>query len=222
MQVIKEGKWLIASWPEPHRMLSWAIVGGGFSRASAVAWLEVRNQELSPVIDPREFLLERMRERGMENAVGLLTSRNLDTYTDIEASQGDISARCVATVGLTNALRVGDPPAFLNKTGTVNILCRVSQMLSEEAMLEAMALAVEARTAAILASGIYSSVTGLPATGTGTDCVVIASPEGAAPAAYAGKHTAAGHAVGAAVFEAVTKGAERWKQEWAEGCHARE
>lgn len=217
MRLIRHGPWLMVNFPEPQQTLSWAVVGGGFTRVDTVAWLEVRNQELSLAVNPREFLLARLKNQGLENAVGLLTSRNLDAYTDVEKSYGAVSARCVATVGLSNALRAGDRPSLLSGVGTINILCRVSQTLSAEAMLETMALAVEARTSAVLSSGIPSSATGLPATGTGTDCVVIASPEGNPPVLYAGKHTAVGYAVGAAVFEAVKEGSERWKREWLDG-----
>lgn len=214
MSVVRKGKWLIASFDSPHQTLSWAIAGGGRSRAFEVSWLEVSNQELPPAVDPGIFLRQKMVERGAGLGVGLLTSRNLDAYTDIQKSMNGLSARCVVTAGFSNALRVGDPPSFSAGAGTVNILCRVSEPLSEEAMLETMSLVIEARTAAILAAEIPSRGTGLPATGTGTDCVVIASPEGKSPLIYAGKHTVLGHVVGAAVYEAVEKGAARWKEEW--------
>ena len=77
-----------------------------------------------------------------------------------------------------------------------------------EAQLEALALAAEARTLAVREAGIASTRTGLPASGTGTDCIVIAAPD--APhdqcAAYAGKHTALGHVIGAAVHDATRLG----------------
>lgn len=217
MRVIRQAPWLIVGFLKPHQALSWAIVGGGFTRTTAVSWLEVCNQDLPPDIDPRQFLSDRMAARGLENTVGLLTSRKLDAYVDVEKSYDGISARCIATVGLSNSLRAGDPPSLARKAGTVNILCRVSLALSQAALLESLAIAVEARTAAILASEIPSFVTGLPATGTGTDCVVMISPEGEPAEPYAGKHTAIGHAVGAAVFEAVAQGAGKWKEEWSAG-----
>lgn len=217
MRVIRQAPWLIVNFSKPHRALSWAIVGGGFARTTAVSWLEVRNQDLPPDIDPRQFLFDRMAERGLENTVGLLTSRKLDAYVDVEKSYEGISARCIATVGLSNALRAGDPPSLAPRAGTVNILCRVSRPLSQDALVESLSIAVEARTAAILTAEIPSFVTGRHATGTGTDCVVMVSPEGETAEPYAGKHTAIGHAVGAAVFEAVAHGAAKWKEEWSAG-----
>src|SRR5262249_21792256 len=95
----------------------------------------------------------------------------------------------------------------------INLLCSVSAALSEEALVEALALAAEARTAAMLEALVPSCVSGLAATGTGTDCIVV-SAAGKGPAErYAGKHTVVGHLVGAAVSEAIRHGIRRWKSE---------
>jgi adenosylcobinamide amidohydrolase len=80
-------------------------------------------------------------------------------------------------------------------------------------MLEALAVATEAKTAAMLESAVASSRSGQPATGTGTDCIVIASPKGHPCAPYAGKHTDVGSAIGGAVLDAVREGARVWKAE---------
>jgi adenosylcobinamide amidohydrolase len=76
------------------------------------------------------------------------------------------------------------------------------------ARLEALSIATEARTAEVMASGLRLP-TGL-ATGTGTDCIAIAAPEGAAR--YAGLHTEIGEAVGRAVRYAVAQGVGLWMQ----------
>ena len=57
---------------------------------------------------------------------------------------------------------------------------------------------------------IRSLVSGEPATGTGTDCKVLASAIGGKTHRYAGKHTAVGSAVGAAVVAAVSSGVDIW------------
>ncbi len=97
--------------------------------------------------------------------------------------------------------------------GTINLLCQVSIGLSEEALIEACALAVEARTAALLDATLPSPLSGLPCTGTGTDCVVIAAPRGRPKERFAGKHTACGSAIGAAVRRAVARGVRVWMEE---------
>jgi adenosylcobinamide amidohydrolase len=149
-------------------------------------------------------------------------------------------------VGLSNAVRVGDSPGPLAgvQVGTINLLCAVSVPLTEAAALEAASIAVEARTAAVLEARHPSRRSGAPATGTGTDCVVLAwpdtvyygTPKGfrtsrdgapagnppaphatiAAPAVFAGKHTALGHVIGRAVGDSVRAGVADWLE--AQAC----
>jgi adenosylcobinamide amidohydrolase len=219
-RISRVGRWLVVRLGEPHAVASWAIVGGGVGAADAVVWCQVDERELRPPIDAARWLRERMREEGFEGAVGLLTSRTLDAWVEASQESGGIQARCVATVGLGNALRVGDPAGPYARIGTINALLRVDVALTPSAQLEALALAAEAKTAAVLEAGISSRRSGLRATGTGTDCLVVAapsrtsaSPEPQLRAAYVGKHTHAGAAIGGAVFEAVHHGVSRWIRE---------
>lgn len=206
-------RWLITRFSEDHLTASWAIVGGGIRRTRAVVWHEVCESELRPPIDAAELLASRLRDHGHGDSVGLLTSRRLKSYVDVAESYGGIEARCIATVGLGNALRAGDPPGPSGRIGTINLLCRISVALGPESLLEALALAAEARALAVREACVPSTVSGLPASGTGTDCIVVAAPDGALPARYAGKHTVIGHLVGATVREAITRGAEAWVSE---------
>lgn len=204
---------LVIPFSEPHRVASWAIIGGGLGISSAVVWLQVSNAELRPPIDPRDLARERLAELGMPNAVALLTSRDVAAYEDVHERYGDISCRAVATVGLGNALRAGDPPGPSGRIGTINVLCQLSVSLSNEALLEALALAAEARTLAVRETDVSSRISGAPASGTGTDCIVIAVPAQSSGHCYAGKHTAIGHLVGHTVHAAVHAGAVQWLRE---------
>ncbi|MCG8424115.1 MAG: adenosylcobinamide amidohydrolase [Proteobacteria bacterium] len=219
IRVRSSERWLVVHLPGAHSVASWAIVGGGLSTATAVVWHRVEGSELRPPIDAHQLLGERMVREGLAGAVGLLTSRRLDRYCDTEAIYGSVRARCVATVGLSNAVRIGDPPDSTDssspKSGpaTVNILCRISTPLRCEALLESLSLAAEARTAALIRAGVRRGTDPLPATGTGTDCIVVAAPDAPSGQSYAGKHTAIGHVIGASVERAVLAGALAWKQE---------
>ncbi|MDB4949936.1 MAG: Adenosylcobinamide amidohydrolase [Gemmatimonadetes bacterium] len=234
--------WLVVRFAARHAVASWAVVGGGMRTAEAVAWLRIRNADLGLDVDPRALLAERMATAGLAGAVVLLTSASLDGFADVTRAAEGVSARCVATVGMGNALRAGDPPGVgstIARVGTINLLVRVSRPLSGEAMLEALALAAEARALAVREANIPSLRSGLPATGTGTDCIVVAAPLAPDPThsahsadsadardsaesadadraldsePYAGKHTAVGHVVGAAVADAITLGLERWRE----------
>jgi adenosylcobinamide amidohydrolase len=221
-----DAPWLVASFSEPVRACSWAVVGGGMVLTQHVAWLEVRNSDLPPWVDPARWFEGRLLERNLTGAVGLLTSRSIATYTDVAAEEGNAGARCVATVGLGNALRAGDSPGATRRLGTINVLVHASLALSECALLEANAIATEAKTAAMYDLRVRSLLSEGTATGTGTDCTVVTSPRpcaGSEGSPYSGKHTAIGAAVGRAVYHAVRRGAESWLAEQAairatEGC----
>jgi len=164
---------------------------------------------------PAALLRRALAEAKLPDAVGLLTARDVRSFDTAEAGDAELHACCVATVGLANALAAGDPPGNA-APGTINLCVRVSTPLSEEALLEALALAAEARTAAMLEARLPSPLSGRPASGTGTDCIVVAAPvapPSAARLAYAGKHTRVGSRLGAAVRDAVARGIARWLEE---------
>jgi adenosylcobinamide amidohydrolase len=206
LRVTREGRWLVVRFAEARRAVSWAVAGGGFRRTRAVAWLEVADDDLCPPVNAAAFLRARLTAAGLSKAVGLLTSRDLDSYVVVEKRHHDVSATCIATVGLGNALRAGDLPGPIARIGTINVVCHVSVRLTDEALLEALALAAEARTLAVREANVPSRVSGNPASGTGTDCIVIAAPERGRAAIYAGKHTSLGHVIGASVHDAVRRG----------------
>jgi adenosylcobinamide amidohydrolase len=204
-------RWLVVRLSEDHVLTSWAPVGGGICRGRVVAWHEVQGAELAPPVDAGQLLAGRLAARGLDGAVGLLTARRLDRHVRAMSRRDGITAEVVATVGLGNQLRVGDPPEIERAVaaGTINILCRLSTPLTPTAALEALTIVAEARTVAVREAAVPSQRTGRFATGTGTDCIVIAAPVGEG-AAHAGKHTAIGHVIGAAVAEAIAQGVEGW------------
>ncbi len=203
---------LVVSFGARTRACSWAIVGGGFASVRHVAWVEVEEAELRPPVDPRVLARERLRVEGLAGeVVVLLTSRRVASFEDCALEDGELAARAVATVGLGNALRAGDPAGVAGRIGTINLLVHVSAPMTDEALLEASAIATEAKTAAVIEAGSRSRRTGLAATGTGTDCTVLAGAPGEGRGErYAGKHTRVGALVGAAADRVVREGVRRW------------
>jgi adenosylcobinamide amidohydrolase len=208
----------------PQRTLSWAIVGGGFGMHRRVVWHFVTRAELTEDVDVVAMYKARLAARGLDSAVGLLTARYLRDYADVRAQHGAVAGRAIVTSGLGNALRAGDPPEHkstvssraeppASTVGTINVLCHLSVRLSDAAMLEALALASEARTLALLELKYPSVLTKRPATGTGTDCIVIACPAEGVVHEYAGKHTEVGAVVGQSVHEAMRRATEVWLSE---------
>src|SRR5579859_7850568 len=209
-RLLIDRRMLVVQLGGPHEVLSWALVCGGRRRASVVVWREVRPDELSPEVDAKRILEVSLSEIGLDDAVGLLTARALTTFEEVTHRDGSLAARCIATVGLGNALAAGDPPGLAAAVGTINILCQVSCGMSEEALVEAVALVAEARTAAVLEAKVPSGRSARPATGTGTDCIVVAAPVSDDVEAYVGKHTRIGALIGGSVRTAIARGAARW------------
>jgi adenosylcobinamide amidohydrolase len=161
---------------------------------------------------------QRLDQDDLADAVGLITSRRLSAFVSVTAEAENVEATCVATVGLSNAERVGATRrSSAPHAGTINILVTVSAALTEAAQIEALSIAAQARTAAVMEFGpIYSGSARM--TGTGTDCIAIAAQAGDLP--YCGLHTACGEAIGRAVYEAVAQGVGDWIAEQAEGAGA--
>jgi adenosylcobinamide amidohydrolase len=200
--------WLIAELRCPMRVLSWAPVGAGYTMADHVVWREVRNADLPIGFDVERWFADEMAA-AYPGAIGMLTSRDIGTFAQGAACVDGVSAQCVATVGLTNGEAVGARrPWGAREFGTINIVVATDAALTKAAQLEALSIAVQARTAAVIATGV-SFETG-PVTGTGTDCLALACVPGRLR--YAGLHTPVGEAIGAAVKAAVTTGAQSWMQ----------
>lgn len=192
-------------------MLSWSLTRPGFVIASSVAWLHVRDDDLPLDVDPALFLEKRMAAEGHGNAVHLMTSRDVRNHHTAQAVSGAVGAACLATVGLGNAGRVGEHPATNASVGTINLLAHVDRPLSSAAMIEAISIATQARTAAVI--DLDWRPNGIAVTGTGTDCIVVAAPCDDGGEKFAGLHTDVGAALGRAVYDAVRQGGHVWIRE---------
>jgi adenosylcobinamide amidohydrolase len=212
---------LVASFDAPQAMLSWSIARPGFQVASRVAWREVRNADLPASEDPADSIQRLMADADLADAICLVTSRDITRYHLAQAAVEGVVATTLATVGLSNGERVGQrcsEPVPL--PGTINVLLHVSCPMSEAALIETVSIVTEARTAAILDTGARRA--GAAVTGTGTDCIVVAAPDEAGGARFAGLHTAIGEAVGDAVYRAIREGVEVWQADWAEAMARRQ
>ena len=221
LEIQQDPRWLVARFPQPCRALSWAVVGGGLMTTRAVAWWFVTGPELAPPVDPVALLKQKLMEKDLAGSVAMMTSRRLDRFIDLAECRDGIEARVVATVGLSNGVAVGDPATYHDpnsksepkKPGTINILCHLSTSLSDLALVEAVSLVAEARTASLLSEPMPSPLSGQPITGTGTDCVVVTCPTNGAASPYAGKHGVIGSLIGSTVRRALDRGRLHWQRD---------
>lgn len=209
-----ERPWLVARFPQMQRMVSWSLARPGFVEAPAVAWLEVGNAELCAVDDPQRWFRAKLAARGLADAVGLMTARNVARHERAMRAVEGVGADCLITLGLNNGEHVGQRVgAHLHplNAGTINILCALSVPVTDGALLEAASIVTQARTVALVEAAYRRPGRREIVTGTGTDCIVVCAPLGPEPAPYAGMHTALGEAVGDAVLSATRAAIRTWR-----------
>jgi iron complex transport system ATP-binding protein len=157
-----------------------------------------------------------------EPCVGLMTAVPMTQLVVGRQELNGLWVECFATVGVTNAVRAGEPhhhdhhPA-LQGPGTINLVLVTNGCLSHAAMVGAVQVVTESKTG-VLRDHAVPSWNGRPgATGTGTDAVVIACAhrnEGRwLP--YSGTHTEIGALIGRVVAHCVAQGLARAAQ-WAQ------
>jgi adenosylcobinamide hydrolase len=206
--VIRE-RTLIVVFPALYRVLSWAPLGGGLVEARAIINHQVRTDQY-PAQEPEVFLRTLARRLDLRTpVVGLMTGVKMERLVRRVVQHDVVTIECCATVGLSNALAVGDPATYEESPGTINLIVVASQPLTVEALIEAVTIVTEAKVRMLYAAGVRSTVSDALATGTGTDCVAIACPMGAPVHRYCGKHTRLGELLGRVVGDATEEGLRR-------------
>jgi len=197
---------LVIVLPEPYRVLSWAPLGGGLVAARTILNHQVRTDEY-PAQEPAVFLQALVQRLRLEaTVVGLMTGVKMERLVRQVEQRDSLSIECFATVGLSNALAVGDPATHAESLGTINLIVVANRPLTIEAMVESVAIVTEAKVRALAVAGVKSTVSDALATGTGTDCVAIGCPLGEPAYRYCGKHTQLGELLGGVVYKAVAEG----------------
>ncbi|HEY2485114.1 MAG TPA: adenosylcobinamide amidohydrolase [Candidatus Binataceae bacterium] len=194
---------LIVRFDTPFRTLGWAPMGGGFSRARVVANHQVSADDSGATEAPLRYLRRTIRHLAIDprGVVAMMTGANVGQAAYAFASRGSLVAGAWCTAGCTNALRVGDRATFASAApGTINLIVALNEPFDDSALTEAVQITTEARVVAVQGAKVASTRSGKPATGTGTDCLVVATPVGKDAHRYCGKHTVAGELIGRAVL----------------------
>jgi adenosylcobinamide amidohydrolase len=230
LSVARSERVLVMQTDVDHECLSFAPLRGGDTVTRLVANHSVNSDDLGRDVDATAFLRARHEELVGRDGVAMMTACALSraavavaqdpehgsVHEDERAlADAPVQAVAVATVGLSNLLRVGDTAGELARVDTINVLLWVSQPLTVQSRLETLSVAAEARTTAVLERALPSRRSGLPATGTGTDCLALLSPLASAQRPwrrpYAGKHTSLGAVVGRVVYDSVAAGVAQWE-----------
>jgi adenosylcobinamide amidohydrolase len=211
MKIELSEKTLVVHLPETFQVLSWAPFNPGQIQTRCLF-----NHQLSGnrKEDFSELFQDLKENLGLpENAVGMLTAAEVKNYSTHYLRSGSQWVQAVCTVGLDNARTAGDE-ADVEKTcglepqGTINIILSTNALPSLSGQLEAIQVVTMAKTRALMEMEVKSQKSGALATGTGTDCIVLAS-SGEVKQNYCGMHTRIGQLIGQSVYMAVKEGIEK-------------
>ncbi len=164
--------------------------------------------------------LTTLLELNPQTSTFLFTGANMDNLVYVEktalpTSKSNLSPLKVGvllTAGVqTNALRAGRDSGDYWEPGTINIIILSNRKLGNGAMSNMLITATEAKTAALEDLDIRSSSSGLPATGTGTDNIIVVSGQGL-PAEMSGGHTKLGELLTKSVYEATIQAIAKQNQ----------
>jgi ABC-type Fe3+-hydroxamate transport system substrate-binding protein/adenosylcobinamide amidohydrolase len=135
----------------------------------------------------------------------LFTGADMDNLSIQRRQFKKMVVYALITAGVrSNALRMAMDAGAFYEPGTINILILTNMQLSPRAMQRAVISATEAKTAALWDMDIRSVYSGLtnPATGTGTDNIIVVQGSGES-IAKAGGHTKMGELIAKAVYAGV-------------------
>jgi ABC-type Fe3+-hydroxamate transport system substrate-binding protein/adenosylcobinamide amidohydrolase len=156
--------------------------------------------------------LERSREQLMQS-IGrdrtdtslLFTGADMDNLSVQRQQYKEMSVYALVTAGVrSNAVRMAEDVGAYYEPGTINMIILANRQLTPRAMNRAIISATEAKTTALQDLDIRSSYTPMtnPATGTGTDNIIVV--QGAGPRINnAGGHSKMGELIARAVYAGV-------------------
>lgn len=140
----------------------------------------------------------------------LFTGADINNLAISSQNFKEMTVNALVTAGVTsNAVRMGRDAGNFYEPGTINVLIMTNMQLSPRAMTRAMISVTEGKTAALTDLDIRSSSSpNLPATGTGTDNILVVQGEGPA-IDNTGGHSKMGELIARAVYEGVLEAVAR-------------
>ncbi|KQL54252.1 ABC transporter ATP-binding protein [Heyndrickxia shackletonii] len=149
-----------------------------------------------------------------ENTVGMMTAVMIEDAVSEFVMDDGFSLFIVVTAGVGNAVDVskGDVHSSGFLPGTINTWVFINGELSDEAYIQAIATATEAKVKVLHDLKIEDPLTGTIATGTSTDSILIAATQKGKRLQYAGSVAPLGKVIGPAVYRCIKKAIEKTRE----------
>jgi adenosylcobinamide amidohydrolase len=231
----RQGRFLVAAFKRPHRVLSTCRVNGGLredlTHIANHQSCEGVAHSLAMGLKPDAAHAVACAEAHLPPAATALmsTAANMQCAVVTRETYAELTVQVVATAGvLGNATRAGDPAGWHERpggsvrverpvadapppeagSGTIVTLAFINQPCTPACLVKAATMVTEGKSAAVLDLRMPSLQSPGLATGTGTDQLAIAAPLENADAwarHWAGSHNTLGELLGRATHDAVTR-----------------
>lgn len=203
-----KGNDLVVTLPCEAKALSTTIYGGGFKdNLKYVVFHHVPSNFNTDPMDECRYALKDLGLSMDQSSVFLTAIHIPGSYVAIKGSVDGLSCLTIATTGLSNPVSV-TCNGLCRAPSTINILVIVDCDVSDNGLVELIKTVTEAKVSAVHDLDVRCGLT--YATGTSTDALIVASLRKPPAKTYTGLLTPIGGLVSRLVYEAVTKGAERW------------
>ena len=186
-------------WRFPHvlRAISSAVVGGGLGPASWAINLTVDADYARH--DPVQHLEEIVERLGLAGrGVAIMTAVAVGSFTSTRC--GGVAVE--TTVGVRRPMWAANPdrlPSNPASPGTINVVARLPNRLTDAAMVNAVATITEAKAQALFDHDI-------PGTGTASDAVCVLCPAAGDADPFGGPRSTWGGRLAQATYDAIAAG----------------
>lgn len=150
----------------------------------------------------------------LSETVGMMTAALTETV-EIEAYEAPFGSVVIAvTAGLGNAVDVAEVYKRNDDftVGTVNTWIIINGYLREEAFIQAMVTATEAKVKAFQTEQVKDLISNTIATGTSTDSILVAATQKGEELPYAGPITPLGKRIAEGVYECTVRAIQTYKK----------
>jgi iron complex transport system ATP-binding protein len=197
--------------PAPLRTMSSGVIGSGTGWHHTFINRHVgKDYDCS---DHRKEMASFLKSNGLEpsETVGMMTAVVLEDVVYKLFEQSDFSIFVAVTAGVGNAIDASksEQHSYEMTPGTINTWVFINGELTEEAFIQSIMTATEAKVKAINDLKILDAVTGTIATGTSTDSILIAATQTGKMLEFAGTITPLGKLISKAVYQSTTEAIQK-------------
>ncbi|MGM0845244.1 MAG: adenosylcobinamide amidohydrolase [Bacillota bacterium] len=199
--------------PKPIKTMSSGVCGAGVRWTSSIVNRHVADTYNCD--DYREDMVEFLINSGFDptNTVGMMTAVMLEDLSFKKITEGDLSIFVVVTAGVGNAVDISRTSSLsVLKPGTINTWVLVNGELSDEAFIQAIVTATEAKVKALQDENVRDYSTNSLATGTSTDSILIGAVQRGEKLPFSGPITDVGRMIGKGVYETTREAIQSYKR----------